>query len=444
LLPLNRLVASPPALLSPLTPPVAACVKLREPVVAPPSAFESVTEPPLPPSSSAFPPVADPWTTTGPPEDWPKTAGPAPPFDSWAEPPFPPLKPLLPPTALADTLTGPLSPIAFAAAVVAPPLPPIFPGPPSPPVAVAVAETVPEAPGVVVAADALAVPPAPPRFPRPPAPPIALDRLELFPEPSVVVVVAVALAAPPLPQLSGPLPPAPPVAKAEFVESEGLFAVAAASSPLPPSPVAESAPSSEPGMRGTVTVSAIAGEIAASPMTATHNNSLAFVVSSPQASGDHADHAPVGHALSPFFDKRLGRNRNRREAHLSPRAASVARFFIAVYSGYFGGGIGLLMMAALTMMGLAVRNAGAAKNILGGVINASGSRSSFFPRTCVGCRRLYRDRRLVRRLGRRLDAETRQREALEVGGRRPWRCAHDGAVLDRALALKMRERSNET
>jgi uncharacterized membrane protein YfcA len=48
-----------------------------------------------------------------------------------------------------------------------------------------------------------------------------------------------------------------------------------------------------------------------------------------------------------------------------------AQFFIAVYGGYFGGGIGLLMMAALTMMGLAVRNAGAAKNILAGVINAS-------------------------------------------------------------------------
>jgi uncharacterized membrane protein YfcA len=59
------------------------------------------------------------------------------------------------------------------------------------------------------------------------------------------------------------------------------------------------------------------------------------------------------------------------EAHLSPRAASVAQLFIAIYGGYFGGGIGLLMMAALTMMGLAVRHAGAAKNILAGVINAS-------------------------------------------------------------------------
>jgi uncharacterized protein len=59
------------------------------------------------------------------------------------------------------------------------------------------------------------------------------------------------------------------------------------------------------------------------------------------------------------------------ETHLPPWGAGVMRFFIAVYGGYFGGGIGLLMMAALTMMGLAVRSAGAAKNILAGIINAS-------------------------------------------------------------------------
>ena len=47
------------------------------------------------------------------------------------------------------------------------------------------------------------------------------------------------------------------------------------------------------------------------------------------------------------------------------------QFFIAVYGGYFGGGIGLLMMATLTMAGLAVRNAGASKNVLAGVMNAS-------------------------------------------------------------------------
>jgi uncharacterized membrane protein YfcA len=59
------------------------------------------------------------------------------------------------------------------------------------------------------------------------------------------------------------------------------------------------------------------------------------------------------------------------EARLPPWGAAVAQFFIAVYGGYFGGGIGLLMLAALTMAGLAVRAAGATKNILAGVINAS-------------------------------------------------------------------------
>jgi uncharacterized protein len=59
------------------------------------------------------------------------------------------------------------------------------------------------------------------------------------------------------------------------------------------------------------------------------------------------------------------------EARLPPWAIGAMQFGIAVYGGYFGGGIGLLMMAALTMTGVAVRNAGAAKNILAGVINAS-------------------------------------------------------------------------
>jgi len=59
------------------------------------------------------------------------------------------------------------------------------------------------------------------------------------------------------------------------------------------------------------------------------------------------------------------------ETHLPPWGAAAVQFFIAIYGGYFGGGIGLLMMASLTMAGLAVRNAGASKNILAGVMNAS-------------------------------------------------------------------------
>ena len=44
---------------------------------------------------------------------------------------------------------------------------------------------------------------------------------------------------------------------------------------------------------------------------------------------------------------------------------------ISIYGGYFGGGIGFLMLAGLTIAGLAVRQAGATKNVLAGVMNAS-------------------------------------------------------------------------
>ena len=56
---------------------------------------------------------------------------------------------------------------------------------------------------------------------------------------------------------------------------------------------------------------------------------------------------------------------------LGPRGASVAQFLIAVYGGYFGGGIGFLMLAALTLAGLATRTAASTKNVLAAVMNAS-------------------------------------------------------------------------
>lgn len=58
-------------------------------------------------------------------------------------------------------------------------------------------------------------------------------------------------------------------------------------------------------------------------------------------------------------------------APMGSAATYASQAMIAVYGGYFGGGIGILMMAALTMAGLAVRNAGATKNLLAGVMNAS-------------------------------------------------------------------------
>jgi uncharacterized membrane protein YfcA len=58
-------------------------------------------------------------------------------------------------------------------------------------------------------------------------------------------------------------------------------------------------------------------------------------------------------------------------AHLSRRGAMATQFAISIYGGYFGGGIGFLMLAALTAAGLLMRNAGATKNALAGVMNAS-------------------------------------------------------------------------
>ena len=56
---------------------------------------------------------------------------------------------------------------------------------------------------------------------------------------------------------------------------------------------------------------------------------------------------------------------------LDKRATGVIQFFISVYGGYFGGGIGFLMLAALTAAGLAVRAAGATKNVLASIMNAA-------------------------------------------------------------------------
>jgi uncharacterized membrane protein YfcA len=65
------------------------------------------------------------------------------------------------------------------------------------------------------------------------------------------------------------------------------------------------------------------------------------------------------------------RNQPDTRRQLGPTGAVVAQFCIAIYGGYFGGGIGLLMLAALTLAGLAVRNAGATKNALASVMNAA-------------------------------------------------------------------------
>jgi len=56
---------------------------------------------------------------------------------------------------------------------------------------------------------------------------------------------------------------------------------------------------------------------------------------------------------------------------LNRYGAAAAQSCISIYGGYFGGGIGFLMLAALTASGLALKAAGASKNVLAAVMNAS-------------------------------------------------------------------------
>lgn len=54
-----------------------------------------------------------------------------------------------------------------------------------------------------------------------------------------------------------------------------------------------------------------------------------------------------------------------------PILFGAAQFFIAIYGGYFGGGNGLLTIAALSLTGVASRSAVALKNIFLALINAA-------------------------------------------------------------------------
>lgn len=57
--------------------------------------------------------------------------------------------------------------------------------------------------------------------------------------------------------------------------------------------------------------------------------------------------------------------------HMRPISAALAQFCIAIYGGYFGGGMSIIMLAALSMAGMTTRTASATKNMLASVINAS-------------------------------------------------------------------------
>ncbi len=58
-------------------------------------------------------------------------------------------------------------------------------------------------------------------------------------------------------------------------------------------------------------------------------------------------------------------------AGMSPVTFGVTQFAIGVYGGYFGGGNGFLMLAALAVAGFTARSAAALKNILIALVNAA-------------------------------------------------------------------------
>jgi uncharacterized membrane protein YfcA len=57
--------------------------------------------------------------------------------------------------------------------------------------------------------------------------------------------------------------------------------------------------------------------------------------------------------------------------HLGAVGTGIAQLGIATYGGYFGGGIGFLMLAALSLAGMPTRGGAATKNVLAAVMNAS-------------------------------------------------------------------------
>lgn len=60
-------------------------------------------------------------------------------------------------------------------------------------------------------------------------------------------------------------------------------------------------------------------------------------------------------------------------AHLAPAPFGIGQFAVAIYGGYFGGGIGFLMLALFTLAGAAVKEAQANKNALAAAMNFSGA-----------------------------------------------------------------------
>lgn len=74
----------------------------------------------------------------------------------------------------------------------------------------------------------------------------------------------------------------------------------------------------------------------------------------------------------------------RRGAHLPLAAAAVVQFLISSYGGYFGGGMGILMLATFTLMGMTHLHAmNGLKTFLGTLINGAANTAFFLAHKVV-------------------------------------------------------------
>jgi uncharacterized membrane protein YfcA len=74
-------------------------------------------------------------------------------------------------------------------------------------------------------------------------------------------------------------------------------------------------------------------------------------------------------AWSAFFKKPY--KEGMPQHHFQKAGTIISQFFIGIYGGYFGAGVGILMLAALMRSTISIRKAGATKNILAAAINTS-------------------------------------------------------------------------
>ena len=82
-------------------------------------------------------------------------------------------------------------------------------------------------------------------------------------------------------------------------------------------------------------------------------------------------------ALSPYVTARLRMRAIEKTTHISATTLIViafVQFVIAIYGGYFGGGIGIMMLAALAFMGMDnINKMNAVKTLLTSAINGAGT-----------------------------------------------------------------------